>query len=257
VPTAQEKLLVVHFNLHNPQPTERGVAWNTCSFTAVDATNSNREYPQDIGVESNQERLNLSLKPAQKIDAYTVIAVPAQGEVPKLIVKSLDELVIRYDLRGKVKGVAAPFADPADKSGASVLADVPAVVGTYYPVGTWDVRLDSAMYTTNAIKEEAPENGARYLVLSVMVKNPTKSATSLGWNTFRPKVRATDGENLAWNQEMLYANRDETLGTNVEPGQEVKARYYFIVPSGSTAKQFSIQLDDEARRFTWDVSGVK
>ena len=177
--------------------------------------------------------------------------------MPKLIVKSSDELVIRYDLRGKVKGLAAPFADPADKSGASALSDVPAVVGTYCPVGTWDVRLDSATYTTDAIKGEAPENGARYLVLGVMVKNPTKSGTAVGWNTFRPKVRATDGENLEWNQEMLYASRDETLSMNVEPGQEAKARYYFMVPSGSTAKQFSVQLDDEARRFTWDVSGAK
>ncbi len=160
VPTAEEKLLVVHFTLQNPQPSERGVGWSVCSFTAVDATDTNREYPQNIGVESTQEALSLDLKPAQKLDAYTIITVPARGEVPKLIVKAQDQLVIRYDLRKKVKGLAAPFGDPADKSGATALADVPAVVGTYCPVGMWDARLDSTSYTTGAIKEEAPE-GAR------------------------------------------------------------------------------------------------
>jgi hypothetical protein len=94
-------------------------------------------------------------------------------------------------------------------------------------------------------------------VLSVTVKNAAKGEQHLGWNTFLAKMRATDGENLGWNQEMLYASRDETLDTNVEPGQEVRARFYFILPSGSTGKRFSIQLDDEARRFTWDVSSTQ
>jgi hypothetical protein len=257
VPTGEEKLLVLHFTLQNPQPAERGVGWSVCSFTAVDASNTNREYPQNIGVESNQEVLNLNLKPAQKIDAYTVITVPAQGEVPKLIVKSQDQLVIRYDLRKKVKGLSAPFADPADKSGATARSDVPAVAGTYYPVGMWDARLDSTSYTTQAIKEEAPEGGVRYLVLNMTFRNPTKSAQSLGWSALAPKVRTTDGENLDWNQELLYASRDETISMDVEPGQEAKVRYYFTIPSGSTAKQFSVQQSDEGRRFTWDMTGTQ
>jgi hypothetical protein len=257
VPTAEEKLLVLHFTLQNPQPAERGVGWSVCSFTAVDATNTNREYPENIGVDSNQEALSLDLKPAQKIDAYTIIAVPAQGEVPKLIVKSQDQLVIRYDLRKKVKGLAVPFAEPADKTGATALADVPAVAGTYYPVGMWDARLDSTSYTTQAIKEEAPEEGARYLVLNMALRNPTKGAQSLGWSVLVPKVRTTDGENLDWNEELLYASRDETVSMEVEPGQEAKVRYYFLIPSGSTVKQLSVQESDEGRRFTWDMTGAK
>jgi hypothetical protein len=44
---------------------------------------------------------------------------------------------------------------------------------------------------------------------------------------------------------------------DVEPGQEAKVRYYFTIPSGSTAKQFSVQQSDEGRRFTWDMTGTQ
>ncbi len=89
------------------------------------------------------------------------------------------------------------------------------------------------------------------------LRNPTKDTQSLGWSALAPKVRTTEGENLDWNQELLYASRDETVSMDVEPGQEAKARYYFLIPSGSTVKQFSVQQSDEGRRFTWDLSGAR
>ena len=50
VPKADEKLLVIDFRFKNPVPREQYVRFDTVNFTAVDAKNENREYPQEIGV---------------------------------------------------------------------------------------------------------------------------------------------------------------------------------------------------------------
>ena len=50
--------------------------------------------------------------------------VPAAGVVPKLIVeREQGAPVIRYDLRGKVKALPQPFADPSDTTGATARED--------------------------------------------------------------------------------------------------------------------------------------
>jgi hypothetical protein len=133
-PSAEEKLLVLRYTIHNPNKTERRYYWSTVGFTAVDAMNQNREFVQNAGSRETGEALNVNLKPAQKVEAYTVIKVPAKGVVPKLIVKPESGGVIRYDLRGVAKPLTAPFADPADKTGATALKEIPGQNGQYYPL---------------------------------------------------------------------------------------------------------------------------
>ena len=256
-PKAAEKFLVLHYTLHNPQKTERSAGWDTFDIMAVDATDTNREFSQQVGQESNSSKLDMYLKPAQKVDAYTFIVVPTQGEVPKLMIKSSDGLALRYDLRGKVKPLPAPIADPTDTTGSSALAEVPSQTGTYYPTGLSDVRLDAASYTNQGLHDIELSAGMRNLVLTVTVKNQSAEAQNVDWSKFNPKLRTEDGVNVAWNQEILYSTRGDTLDTELVPGQEIQARFFFEVRSDTNAKTFFLTEGQEGRCYAFDLSGVR
>jgi hypothetical protein len=51
VPSAEEKLMVLHFTVQNPQKTEQFVRWDTLRFTAADAMNTNHEGDNEWGDE--------------------------------------------------------------------------------------------------------------------------------------------------------------------------------------------------------------
>jgi len=256
VPKADQKLLVVHFNMHNPQKGEALLRYDTLSMTAVDSKDQNWEYVRDIGAEKTKEHVDLMLKPAQKLDVYTAILVPAAGVVPKLIVKSSDETVIRYDLRGKAKGMSAPFADPNDKTGATALERIPAQMGTYYPLGCCDFKLESASFSDKPIGDQELEEGARNIVFICSAKNRSKEEIVLRYDTFNCTLSDADGAGVDWNQRMYSASRDADLDTNLKPSQEIKFRYACPVPQDVKLKSFAIQ-EEEGHTFVYDLSGMQ
>jgi hypothetical protein len=250
-PKADEKLLVLHYTAHNPQQTERDVDWDTFNFTVVDATNANREYSQNVGQEANSLSLgSMSLKPAQKVDLYTFIVVAAGGEIPKLIVKRGDGPVLRYDLRGKVKALPAPFADPSDSTGATALKEVPAQMGTYVPTGLFDVKVESAAYTDATYADHEPEEGTRHLLVTVAIKNQTGESQTVNWDTFRPRVVTAGGETIPYNENLLHATRDEALSSELAAGQEIRGRFFFQVRKDDLAAKLILQegSDEDANR---------
>ena len=260
-PKGNEKFLVLHYTIHNPQKSEQSANWNTFDFTAVDATNQNREFSQEVGQEANSLPLgSMDLKPAQKVEVYTYIVVPAAGEIPKLIVKRGEGPVLRYDLRGKVKPLAAPIADPADATGCTALKEVPAQLGVYYPTGLFDVKVESASYTSETYADHEPQQGTRHLVLNASFKNQTGESQYVGWATFIPKVVTKGGETIAYNEYLLNASRDESLRGDVPAGQEIRGRFFFQVRDDDPAAKLLVQEGpdrDENRRFVVDLSAVK
>lgn len=256
-PMADEKLLVLHLTYHNPQPEMLSVNWDTVHFTAVDATNTNREYVEYVGLKENNNQLEMELKPAQKIDVYTVIKVPAKGEVPKLIAQSRDNLVLRYDLRGKVKPLPAPYAAP-DSKGMTALGEVPAKVGDYYPTGRFDIKVDSIEYLDENIGKYELEEGERFLVINFSVKAQVPE-TSIYWSTFEPMLLTEDGDTLDWNEELFLASRAKAVDMEMKLGQEVKVRHFFAVPEDVKVKTYSIRETEfeGSRSFVYDVSGVE
>jgi len=256
IPNADQKLLVLHYNMHNPQKGEALLRFDTLAMTAVDAKDQNWEYIRELGAEKTKERVQVELKPAQKLDVYTAVLVPAAGVMPKLIVKSYDETVLRYDLRGKVKGMSAPFADPNDNSGATALQSIPAQVGTSYPLGNFDLKLESASFSDKPVGDQELEEGARNLVLICSAKNRSKDKSLLRFDTFNCKLTDADGVEVEWNQNMYSASRDATIQTDVEPGQEIRFRYACPVPKDVKLKSLSIR-EEEGHMFVYDLSGVK
>jgi hypothetical protein len=254
-PNADQKLLVLHFTLQNPEKSDQYVRFDSLKFTAVDATNVNREATADWADEENQGKVALALKPAQKIAVYTVIAVPAKGPMPKLMVLPEPEdngPVLRYDLRDKGTPLQPPVADPADETGVTALERVPVAVGSLCHLGNFDVTVEKLEYTTDAMEGNAPEEEGRFLVATVLLTNRAPSEQYVRYDAITPVLASTDGEELTYHN-MLTATGDRSFAQNLAAGQEVRVRLYFTVPKGVTPKSLAIK-EGESRTYDMPVA---
>ncbi|MEN6356830.1 MAG: DUF4352 domain-containing protein [Armatimonadota bacterium] len=257
VPTADEKLIVYHMTYHNPQPNEYHIRWDNFSFTVVDPQSQNHDGLRDLGMEKDKQQCSMSLKPAQKVDVYGVMPVPSKGEMPKLIIKSDDDLVLRYDLRGKVKGLPAEYTDPADKTNTTVLDKIPAKMGVYYPLGELEVKLDKIEINDDpSMGEQTTEEGEVFLVAYISVKNVGKSPQFMRWDTFDPAIVDTDGVETGNNKDMFQKSKDRSFSAEIQPGQEVSVRSIFTIPEDTDLKSLSMHFN-ENKTFVFDISSVK
>ncbi|HVK06067.1 MAG TPA: hypothetical protein VM490_21535 [Armatimonadaceae bacterium] len=263
IPGKSQKLLVLHYTVHNPLPREQRYYWADLKFTAVDSKDVNHEFTQSVTREGTTERVEVTLKPAQKLEVQTAILVPAAGVVPKLIVSRDDgSPVVRYDLRGKVKPLPAPIADPADPTGATVRKAIPAEANTYYPLGEFDVQFESAAYTTEELRGQSAGDGNRYLTATFRIKNATNTPKRYYWATFTPELRDADGEKVEYPQTLLKATRPEVAeGGDVAPGEEVRFRFFFVLPEKVAGKTLTLTEDaggdPPTHGYVFDVSGAK
>ena len=99
--------LMVKYTLHNPQHDDYPVTGNGSFivFTLVDADGKNYTHCNYAALEKDNSNLDgVRLKPAQKVDVFTLIEVPKNAKIHKLIVEPYEsEPVVRYDLREKLK----------------------------------------------------------------------------------------------------------------------------------------------------------
>lgn len=259
-PAADEKMLILHYTVQNPQKADRNFSYSSFKFTAVDAKDINHKFDNYVAREGTTESLGVTLKPAQKIDVVASMTVPAAGPIPKLIVAPSGEgPVLRYDLRGKATALKAPFADPADTSGTTALPTVAAQGGTYYPLGLFDLKLDSVAYTKDKIGGKAPGAGKRFLVATFSLKNgtgPTASEKNWSYSTFKIELKDADGEKVKYGDYLYKATRDETASGGLKPGEEGRFRVFFELPENVQGASVNV-AEGESRTYTFDVSGAK
>lgn len=255
-PKKDEKIMVLHYTLHNPNRSDFGLAWNNIEINAVDSSDKNWRFHTNVAIEATHECANMALKPAQKTKVYACIVVPAKSEIPKVILQSSDRLVLRYDLRGKALPLPTPIADPADPSGATALQEVPAKIGEWYPCLGLHEKIDSIAFSTDPVNGEGPKKGCRYLVVKGTAKNNTFSNDRFVWSTFKPKVIDSDGANLEQKGEALYASRDENLNAEIGPGKELHFRYVFNAPEGASLKNLEFSQSG-SHIFLYDLSQLQ
>jgi len=254
---SDQKIMVLHYTLHNCMPINRSLGWSTLEITAVDSNDTNWRYATAVAMEATGEPCNMDLKPAQKTRVYTAILVPAKGEIPKLIFQSSDKLVLRYDIRGKALPLPAPIADPSDPTKATALEKVPAQMGTYYPMRELHGRIDSAEFSTEPFRDRAPGKGVRYLIIKGTVKNNLVSKRSMTWGTVTPKLMDSDGGEIHWASDTYYASRDDSINADIEPGSEVHFRWVFEVPDKVQLQSLEIKQTSDGRLFAYDLTQIK
>jgi hypothetical protein len=255
-PKKNEKIMLVHYTLHNPNHRDFGLAWSTLDINAVDSNDKNWRYVQDLAVETTHDKAYMSLKPAQKTRVYTCILVPAEGQIPKLMFQSSDKLVLRYDLRGKATPLPATIADPSDTSGATCLEKITATMGEYYPMMGLHCKVESAAFSTSVISGRAPKKGWRYLVVTGTAKNNMPAGCRFVWSTFRPEVTDVDGGEVHWTGEALFAGRDDKINADMDPNQEMHFRYVFEIQQNVQPKSLSMSQGG-SHEYIYDLSQVK
>ncbi|MES2460296.1 MAG: hypothetical protein V4671_06915 [Armatimonadota bacterium] len=259
VPKADQKLLVLHYTMHNPLPKEQRYYWSGVRFTAVDAQDKNQEMIQAVAREGTTESFDVQLKPAQKIEVTAAIMVPADGVVPKLIVeREKGAPVIRYDLREKVTPLPAAIAP---SPGVNAPGVVPALPGMFYATGVFDMRLDEIAYVAGPLDRQSPGSGKRFLTATFTLKNRTKTNQRYYWGLFVADIKDADGEKSKYVQSLVKATRDESVDGSLAPGEDTRVRFFFPIPDNVTGKSVRVLecvqvQDDDARSFSFDISGM-
>lgn len=252
--TTQEKFLVLHMIYHNPQNKEVYIRWDSFSFTAIDPKDQNHDGLLDIAAEGGKDRVDMYFKPAQKKDVYGIIKVPAVGEIPKLIIKSTDALVLRYNLKDKIKALPALYADPEDKKGATALSQITCATGVAYPINSFSFKLNKVDYSTaKKMGEYVLEEGEQFCVVNFTLKNITPKNNYFRWDTLTRKLIDTDGVETGDCVDMYQASKDKTYESDLTPNQEITLRYIFKIPADSTLKSFTNTID-EYRTLVFDIS---
>lgn len=255
-PTASEKLLILKATIHNPNKEMTGLDWGTLRFTAVDPTDVNHEYENVVAKPGTNEVINVELKPAQKMDVFYVIRVPIKGVIPKLMVAHHSGgKVLRYDLRKVAKALPAPFADSTDASGATGLAEIKGEMDKFYPLQNFDVKLVSTAFHEGKLGEHEPEEGQRFLLATVTIKNASATEASYDHSTLTAALTDAEGEKFD-NLGFLKPVRPEGATGNLKSGAEYTGRFFFTLPKDAKPKTLTI-TEGESRTYSFDVSNTK
>ncbi|MHB9107431.1 MAG: DUF4352 domain-containing protein [Armatimonadota bacterium] len=256
VPKADEKLLVLHFTVQNPQDKTNFVRYDRLRITAVDAMNVNHEAVQGWGDEENKGNVALELKPKQKLACYAGIIVPAKGVVPKLMImpwREGDGPILRYDMRDKINPLPTPFPNPADATGATALEIVPAELGKAYPYANFDMAVEKFNYIDTKIGDTiAPPAGGRFLIVTMLVKNRSPRDAHLRQDFLKPYVTDTDGAEVKY-RGMLLATRDANVAQDLKPGAELRVRLFFAVEKGSTPVKMLLNENNKTRDYEFAI----
>jgi hypothetical protein len=262
-PKFNQKLLVLRFTVQNPNKSDLNVYYGSLDFTAVDNKDQNVKFDNYWSRDGETTKLDIKLKPAQKIEVIAVVAVPANAKIPKLIVQRGGETtspVVRYDLSGKIKPLVAPFADPSDTTGSTALEVIAAKAETYYPMGAMDVKLEGTTFGNEKIDGTTPSEGKRFLLATFSVKNAVGQNVNVSYSRFVIELTDIEGSTKKFNGYIINPSRDEKLDVDLKPGSETKFRAYFELPKEVAGKTLSIQENGNSglsRVYTFDVSGAK
>lgn len=260
VPKQDRKLLVLHFNLHNPLPKEQWYQ-KFILFTAVSTIGEN--FPtKDVYMEAApHDRMSLRLKPGQNVVCYCVFDVPAQAQIEKVILENVADpgsLVARYPMAKLIKGIRPPFADPSDPTGATPLSVVRLNLGEGCESGFEDVivsKIELADGDGSAL-EKLPRDKVYVLVTyQSTCRNQIGgwiSNTGAGWQS--SKLIDRDGGEIGTYNFNLRPGSLERFAPRWNFGESATFRKAYVVKRG-TVLDFVRLRDGQGREIRFDLGG--
>lgn len=255
LPAAGQKLLILHATVQNPQKADHFFRGDGFEITGVDSKNTEVKPEWSWFDEKTHAKVEMTFKPAQKLDVVFLMKLDAAVSLPKLIVNTSNNKVWRYDLRGNIAGLKAPYADPASKDGSVALDVIPAKPGTYYN-SLFDLRLDKVEYVTQPLLDQDVPEGGRLMVVYVTYKNPLPTPQMLqGW-TLKPKVFDQDDMEAQNVTNGFLQGREQEVDGNIAPGKEITLRYVVPITQGTEPRRVELAFDG-SRTFSYDVSTIK
>jgi hypothetical protein len=266
-PDADHKMLLIHFKLKNPNPNDLYISSQNF-FQVVDSQNNTIDDGGDCRQETDKGTLDVTLKPGQGTAVVTsFIIVPASGIIPKLILKrkvsGTSYEVIRFDLQNPanaVKPLAAPYADPSDKTGGTALTSIPATVGTTYAYGWLNMSVDSIALAAGPFGSLTADDGKQFLVATVTITNPTWVHRYYTADSIKTTVKTDDDK--VTDADYLKAKHDDPFSDDtLDPNDTESHRIMIKVPKDAKLKTLTIYIDmgndGKGRAFVYDLSEVK
>ena len=249
-PLKDQKLLLLRFTVQNPNKSETQLRFDTFKFMAVDSQDVNHDgIPDIVKQDENQKSLDINLKPGQRVDVETGILVPAKVSVPKLIVEhNSGGKVLRCDMHGIIKPLPAPYADPADKTGATALAEIPAARDEFYPLDQLDLKYVSAALTAEKLGEHEPGEGKQFLVVTIALRNGTNAEQNYRFDTLAVRLTTADGEKEDHTQnELLKTSRNEDANSALPAGESYICRLVVEVSKDVKLSKLALSQGELAR----------
>jgi hypothetical protein len=189
-----------------------------------------------------RDRLNISIKPAQKIRALAFVSIHPKGPINKLIVqRGKGTPVLRYDLKEKVAPMAGSFAVNDGKDMVEVGS---ALMTQTLTLGPWDIVVEKVADEPAAIGEFSVDPGHKYVVVTFTIKNASMTPYPLTSSIIQTKGMDIDGAEIS-DQNRFWAKNstgERFPAMQIEPGSQVRARLLFHVPI--TAKVDRITFRD-------------
>ncbi len=221
-----EKLLVLDYQVQNPNKTPTHMDGQALKFTAFDQEDKNYDDTEYAVVKNTTGEVNLDLKPAQRIDCESVVVVPAKSTIPKLMVAHrTGGAVLRYDLHGKVSPLAKPFSD----DGTVALASVPGQIGIVYPLLFSDAKVVSTAFQERQLGPTSIDDKKIFMLVKVALKNASTAKQSIGG--FYAEAVDEDGEHYK-SDGVRKASTEDTTSGDVDPGAEMTIRLPIVLPKG-------------------------
>lgn len=243
LPAPGKKNLILHLTLQNPQTTDLNVPQTGLRFTGVDSNTQSVEGDNNYYDERTHQRITTSLKPGQKVEAYTVISMDGNASLPKLIVDDSDNTVWRYDLHGKIKFLPTGFVDPASTDGSVALDTIHAKTGVYYP-GTFDVRVDRMKYITTRLLDFDPQDGDRLMIVTLTLRNPLPVPQDVSTSTLDAFIVTQENLSVSEHCYLILATRDAPLEGALPGGKEIQIRAVIPIDHNTIPKALQLQSVD-------------
>jgi hypothetical protein len=238
-PSKEEKLMVIDFTAHNPNPKATAFNGGSLKFTGVDQESVNRDHKYYFTRAKTGEIFNTELKPAQKVELRTVIVAPAAGTVPKLILEHRSGgPVLRIDTKPYLKPLDATFADPKDETGMTTLDTIKAQNDTYYPLPQIDIKVNAQEVAKhgNRFGPNTTGAGRTYASVKVHLKGMSPQPAFLRFNAELVDEDGGKHQVVKW----APASTEDHFGSRVELDEEVAVRFVAVIPENVKIKAIRI-----------------
>jgi hypothetical protein len=179
----------------------------------------------------------------------------------------VNEKVLRFPLGTApniVKPLPAPYADPADTTGATALTEIPATFGTSYTAGFCSVSVSAPVMVDGSLGTNAPDAGKKFCTFEVKETNLTKRQLYLdGTGNLNAVLTDTDGDSIHQLGNAFKPQHDEGFeGRQYDPGETALLRIAFMIPSDANLQKLKVttaedNTGDVSETLSYDVSAAK
>jgi hypothetical protein len=248
-PRADQKLLLVRFKVQNARPGDlrmpltgtmiQAVAQDDATYVACEELGYEAKTSY-VGAETRKSASSLILKRVQNAPTcVAVIPVPAEGQVPKLVIQTGEGgQILRYDLRGKVKPLPAADRDPSDATGFTPRKEYIWKIGERARTWGMDVTVEKVEASTDPellqfLQADPEKETTLVATAKIAVLTPYEKYLFNSDNTL--ELRAIDTDGNTYEAQVMAASRNADVEV-VKHGKGSDVRVRLVIKFPRDAK---------------------